>query len=88
MASVWHPDKFKKIIEKLSKISYQVKNIITKNYSNMKELVWEKDSLNHGEMRHFCAHTETSFFFQFFIFLKNFRKNISHTLRYVSEDRG
>ena len=66
MSSVWHPDKSEKILKKLSKISYQAHNIIIKNHSNLKIFDWDKDSPNHGEMRHFCAHVRDIFFFLIF----------------------
>ena len=88
MASMWHPDKCGKIPKKLSKISYPLWNVITKNCSNLKAFDREKDSPNHGDMRCFCARARHPSFFNFLSSQKILKKYISHTLRYVLEDGG
>ena len=41
-------------------------NVITKNCFNLKAFDREKDSPNHGETRHFCAHARHPSFSNFF----------------------
>ena len=79
MASIWHLDKSKKILEKLSNISYQIYNVIIKNHFNLKVFDREKDSPNHGEMRCFCAPMRDILLFQIFSLPQKFqRKYISY----------
>ena len=66
MASVWNSDKSEKISKKSLKISYQMWNVVSKNYSILKVFDKEKDSLNLREMRCFYARARDFFPFSNF----------------------
>ena len=88
MTSVWHPNKFEKILEKLSK------NILSRGECHhQKSFQSESILLGYGLSKSWrdamlLRARGTSFFFQFFLYIINYRKNISHTLRCISKDGG